>query len=195
MTSKLTPNDLFSLEEYSRIRSEFRAQVLAHKRHRRVALGDHFTLIFEDALTMKYQVQEMLRIEKIFEVDGIREELGAYNPLIPDGTNWKATLLIEYPDVAERQSALSKLVGVEDTIWVQVDGLDRVMAIADEDMDRSTDSKTSAVHFLRFELTKAMVAQLRASAVLSIGISHPAYNLDGVEVDELVRESLIADLD
>ena len=195
MTAKLERNTLYSLEEYSQIRPDFRARVLEHKRHRRLPLGDHVTLHFEDSLTMQYQVQEMLRIERIFEAEGIQDELDAYNPLIPDGSNWKATMLIEYEDVAERREALAKLNGIEHQIWVQAAGHERVHAIADEDMDRSTDDKTSAVHFLRFELPAETVAALKAGAALRIGISHPAYNLDGVEVTDLVRESLIADLD
>ena len=169
--------------------------MLEHKRHRRLALGDHVTLHFEDSLTMQYQVQEMLRIERIFEADGIQDELDAYNPLIPDGSNWKATMLIEYEDVAERRQALAELNGIEHQIWVQAAGQERVHAIADEDMDRATEDKTSAVHFLRFELPAATVEALKGGAALHIGISHPAYNLDGVEVTDLVRESLIADLD
>jgi hypothetical protein len=195
MSSKLDRKSLYSLEEYSRIRSDFRARVLDHKRHRRLALGDHVTLQFEDSLTMQYQIQEMLRIEKIFEAEGIQDELDAYNPLIPDGRNWKATMLIEYSDVDERKTALAGLADVEHQIWVQVDGFDRVHAIADEDMERSTDDKTSAVHFLRFELEPAMAEALKSGESLTVGISHPNYNLDGVTVPELVRESLIADLD
>ena len=195
MTAKLDHKSLYSLEEYSRIRPDFRARVLEHKKHRRLSLGDHVMLHFEDSLTMQYQVQEMLRIEKIFEAEGIQDELDAYNPLIPDGSNWKATMLIEYPDVEERKVALAQLGGIEHDIWVQVGGHERVLAIADEDMERSTDTKTSAVHFLRFELQPEMVAALKSGESLSVGISHANYNLDGVQVPELVRESLIADLD
>jgi len=195
MTQKLDRNSLYSLEEYSQIRAEFRTRVLQHKKHRRLALGDHIMLHFEDSLTMQYQIQEMLRIEKIFEAEGIQDELDAYNPLIPDGSNWKATMLIEYPDVDERKAALAQFAGIEHEVWMQVGGLPRVKAIADEDMERSTDSKTSAVHFMRFELSADMVAALKAGDSLKAGISHPNYNLDGVTVSELVRESLIADLD
>jgi len=195
MAVKLDHNSLYSLEEYSKIRPDFRARVLEHKRHRRVALGDHVMLHFEDSLTMQYQVQEMLRIEKIFEAEGIQDELDAYNPLIPDGSNWKATMLIEYSDVAERKAALAKLGGIENEIWVQIAGHDRVHAIADEDMDRTTPDKTSAVHFLRFELTPEMVAALKSGEGLTIGVSHSEYNLDGITVPDEVRESLIADLD
>ena len=195
MTQKLDRNSLYSLEEYSQIRAEFRTRVLQHKKHRRLALGDHIMLHFEDSLTMQYQIQEMLRIEKIFEAEGIQDELDAYNPLIPDGSNWKATMLIEYPDVDERKAALAQFAGIEHEVWMQVGGLPRVKAIADEDMERSTDSKTSAVHFMRFELSADMVAALKAGDSLKAGISNPNYNLDGVTVSELVRESLIADLD
>ncbi len=174
---------------------DFRARVLQHKKHRRLALGDHVTLHFEDRLTMQYQVQEMLRIEKIFEAAGIQDELDAYNPLIPDGSNWKATMLIEYSDVEERKAALAGLAGMEHSVWVQVNGFDRVHAIADEDMERSTEEKTSAVHFLRFELEPGMVEALKSGETLAVGIGHPNYNLDGITVPELVRESLIADLD
>jgi len=195
MTGKLEHKLLYSLEEYSRIRPDFRARVLEHKKHRRLSLGDHVTLHFEDSLTMQYQVQEMLRIEKIFEAEGIQDELDAYNPLIPDGSNWKATMLIEYPDVDERKAALAQLGGIESDIWVQVGGHERVNAIADEDMERTTEAKTSAVHFLRFELQSAMVEALKSGEALTVGISHANYNLDGLQVPELVRESLIADLD
>ena len=195
MTGKLEHKLLYSLEEYSRIRPDFRARVLEHKKHRRLSLGDHVTLHFEDSLTMQYQVQVMLRIEKIFEAEGIQDELDAYNPLIPDGSNWKATMLIEYPDVDERKAALAQLGGIESDIWVQVGGHERVNAIADEDMERTTEAKTSAVHFLRFELQSAMVEALKSGEALTVGISHANYNLDGLQVPELVRESLIADLD
>lgn len=195
MTVKLDHNSLYSLEEYARIRPDFRARVLQHKKHRRLALGDHVTLHFEDSLTMQYQIQEMLRIEKIFEPEGIQDELDAYNPLIPDGSNWKATMLLEYSDADERRAALVALAGVEHSIWVQVNGFERVHAIADEDMERSTEEKTSAVHFLRFELEPTMIEALKSGESLTVGIGHSNYNLDGVLVPELVRESLIADLD
>jgi hypothetical protein len=195
MAGKLTPQDLFSLEEYARMRGDFRGRVLAHKKHRRLGLGDHLTLHFEDSLTMRYQVQEMLRIERIFEPEGIQDELDAYNPLIPDGSNWKATMLIEYSDVAERQRALARLVGIEEQIWVQANGHDRVHAVADEDMERSADGKTAAVHFLRFELSAEMIRSLREGETLSVGVSHANYTLDGLQVPDLMRESLLADLD
>jgi hypothetical protein len=192
---KLAIGDLYSLEEYARHRDEFRARVLEHKRHRRLHLGAHVTVCFEDRLTMQYQVQEMLRTERIFEEGGILDELSAYNPLIPDGSNWKATLLIEYPDAAERARELARLVGIEHRIWVRVDGQPPVTGIADEDLDRSTETKTSSVHFLRFELTPAMVAALKDGAGLGAGVDHPAYAARVDEVPEHVRESLVADLE
>src|SRR6187399_2740287 len=157
----IEPSSLLSLEAYSRERNAYRSRVIAHKKLRTVHVGEHVTLIFEDEVTIRYQVQEMLRIERIFEEEGIRDELAAYDPLIPDGSNWKATMLIEYPDVAERQAQLAVLRGIEDKVWIEVAGHARVYAIADEDMDRSNDEKTSAVHFLRFELTPPMIAALR----------------------------------
>ncbi len=192
--NKLEPGDLMTLEAYSKARQEFRQQVIAHKKDRTVALGDHVTLLFEDALTVRYQVQEMLRVERIFEEAGIREELDAYNPLIPDGSNWKATLLIEYPDVEERRVMLARLKGVEDRVWVQVDGCERVTAIADEDLERENDEKTSAVHFVRFELTPAMKHALTGGARLAIGVDHPAYAA-GIEAAPAVRTALVGDLD
>jgi hypothetical protein len=159
-----------------------------------VALGEHLTLIFEDELTIRYQVQEMLRVERIFEEEGIRDELAAYDPLIPDGSNWKATMLIEYPDVAERQAQLAVLRGIEDKVWIEVAGHARVYAIADEDMDRSNDEKTSAVHFLRFELTPPMIAALHADSDLAIGVAHPAYAAQIDRVPLAVRSSLAGDL-
>src|SRR4051812_4535891 len=173
----ITPQSLMTLEAYAKARNDFRARVLAHKKSRTVALGDHITLVFEDELTIRYQIQEMLRVERIFEEAGIREELAAYNPLVPDGSNWKATMLIEYPDVAERQLKLALLRGVEDAVWVRVAGHDRVQAIADEDLDRSNDEKTSAVHFLRFELSSPMAGALKAGADLAIGVEHSAYTV------------------
>ena len=165
---QITRDSLMTLEAYAKARPEFRARVMAHKKHRTVHLGAHITLIFEDELTMRYQVQEMLRAEKIFEEDGILNELEAYNPLIPDGSNFKATMMIEYPDIDERQRMLAKLIGIEDRVWVRVAGHSPVYAIADEDLDRETDSKTSSVHFLRFELDKAMCASLKSE----IGRAH-----------------------
>jgi hypothetical protein len=171
----LTRKDLMSLEQYSTARNDFRAKVLEHKRNRSVSLGPNATWTFEDQLTMQYQVQEMLRVERIFEADAIQEELDAYNPLIPDGRNWKATFLLEFPDVDERRQRLSQLKGVEDRCWVQVAGGERVYAIADEDLERENDDKTSSVHFLRFELTAQMCAQVKAGAAIAAGVDHDSY--------------------
>ena len=191
---KLTHNDLWKLEDYARERNAFRAKVIAHKKTRTVHVGPHLTLIFEDRVTVQYQVQEMLRIERIFEPGAIDEELGAYNPLIPDGANLKATMLIEYDDVDERRRELEKLRGIEDLVELVVGSQAPVRAIADEDLDRSNETKTSAVHFLRFELSPAMVAELRAGAPLVFAIAHPHYAAR-VTVEPAVRESLAADLD
>jgi hypothetical protein len=192
--SKLTRDDLYSLEKYAAIRSDFRAKVMAHKKARQVAIGPNATLYFEDRLTMQYQVQEMLRIEKLFESAEIEDELAAYNPLIPDGSNWKATFMVEFPDAEERKTALAQMIGIEDKVWVQVDGHDKVFAIADEDLDREDETKTSSVHFLRFELAPAMAAAVKSGNKVSMGIDHPAYEYR-VEVEEDVRASLTADLD
>ena len=192
---KLAPADLFSLERYSRERLEFRARVMAHKKNRQVTVGPNTMWLFEDRLTVQYQVQEMLRTERIFEAEGIAEELAAYNPLIPDGANWKATFLIEYTDPEIRRVQLEKLKGVEDRCWVQVAGCERLFAIADEDMERENDVKTSAVHFLRFELTAAMVEKLKGGAALSIGIDHPNYRHELAPAGDNVRAALVADLD
>lgn len=190
----LTRDDLLSLERYAATRSEFRTRVIAHKKRRQLTLGGHVTLCFEDRLTIQYQVQEMLRIERIFESAGIDDELAAYNPLIPDGRNWKATMLLEYPDVEQRRVALAALVGIEDDIWVGVEGCARVHAVADEDLERSRADKTSSVHFLRFELDAAMVAALKAGAALAAGIAHPHYTAE-VAVTGALRAALLADLD
>lgn len=189
----LTHDNLFTLEHYARVRPEFRAKVMAHKKNRLVALGEHASLHFEDALTMQYQVQEMLRLERIFEPDLIQEELDVYNPLVPDGANWKATFMIEYPDVEERKIALAKLIGVENVVWVQVADFARVTPIANEDLDRSTDDKTSAVHFLRFELSPDMIAAVKAGAQIRAGIDHPACRVE-TRVQPAVRDALAADL-
>ncbi len=172
---KLKPEDLFSLEQYSRTRKEFRAQVIAHKKIRTIPVGPHTTWCFEDRLTVQYQVQEMLRVERIFEPEGIQEELDAYNPLIPDGSNWKATLLIEFPDAEERRKELTLLKGIEDRCWARVAGFPKVYAIADEDMERENAEKTSSVHFLRFELSPDMAAGARQGAAVSLGIDHDHY--------------------
>ncbi|MBT8441693.1 MAG: DUF3501 family protein [Gammaproteobacteria bacterium] len=191
--NKLVPEDLYSLEAYAKVRDEYRTRVMEHKRHRRLQLGAHVLLLFEDRLTIQYQVQEMLRIERIFEEAGILEELDAYNPLIPDGSNWKATMMIQYPDPDERRGALERLVGIEDRVRITIDGYDPVFAIADEDLDRATESKTSSVHFLRFELTPAMCDAVKHGASLDAGIDHPGYSVEA-PLPEPMRESLIADL-
>ena len=191
---KLTGADLMSLEQYARERPAFRARVLEHKRHRKLAIGPNVTWSFEDRLTMQYQIQEMLRAERIFEPEGIRDELAAYNPLIPDGGNWKATLLIEFTDAAERQRQLAQLIGLEDRCWVQVRGEGRVYAIADEDLERETSEKTSAVHFLRFELTAQMIFALKSGASLAAGVDHERYRHSLDPVPEPVRAALVADL-
>lgn len=191
---KLTRENLYTLEEYSNVRNEFRSKVLAHKKERQVSIGPNATLYFEDALTMQYQVQEMLRIEKIFEAAGIEEELNAYNPLIPDGTNWKATFMIEFPEPETRKVALQRLVGIEDRVWVQVTGFGKVFGIADEDLDRATQDKTSAVHFIRFELSHAMIAAAREGSNLSMGIDHSKYNYTIGSVNDTLRQSLVGDL-
>lgn len=195
MTQKLTREDLYSLEDYSEVRDEFRRKVLEHKKSRRLALGTNAALYFEDRLTMQYQVQEMLRIEKIFEADGIRDELDAYNPLIPDGKNWKATFMVEFPDLQERREMLKHLVGIENRVYVQVDGFERIFAIADEDLERADAEKTSAVHFMRFELGDAEIEALRTGAKLRAGIDHENYRVDVDPVDDAIRASLIGDLD
>ena len=184
---------LLSLEAYAKERNAFRAKVIEHKKRRNVHLGEHLTLQFEDELTIRYQVQEMLRIERIFEEEGIRHELEAYNPLVPDGGNWKATMLIEYPDAEERRRMLAKLKGIEEKTWVQVAGCAKVLAIADEDLERENEEKTSSVHFLRFELDPGMREKLHAGAALAIGVDHPQYRAS-LTVPEEVRASLMADL-
>ncbi len=192
--AKITRDSLMTLEAYAKIRQEFRAQAMAHKKYRKVSLGENITLIFEDELTIRYQVQEMLHVEKIFHEDGINHELETYLPLIPDGQNWKATMMIEYPDPVERAEKLTNLVGVEDKVWVKVTGYAPICAIADEDLERATAEKTSSVHFLRFELTQDMIQALRQGALLSMGIEHPAYPISVDVVDTNVRESLLNDL-
>lgn len=191
---KLSRADLWSLEQYAEQRPEFRRQVLAHKRDRQVGLGAHARLYFEDRLTIHYQIQEMLRIERVFEPAGIQEELDAYNPLIPDGQNWKATFMLEYDDPEERRVRLGQLTGIEDRVWVRIGTGSPVFAIADEDMDRERGDKTSAVHFLRFELPAEDIARLFAGAGITAGIDLPAYPVVGVELPEAVVASLRADL-
>jgi hypothetical protein len=190
---KLAAADLMKLEDYAQQRADFRKHVLEHKKHRKLHIGPHLTLLFEDRLTIQYQIQEMLRIERIFERGAIEEELGAYNPLIPDGSNWKATCLIEYEDPVERARHLSQLMGIEDRIWVQVGEGPQVSAIADEDMDRANETKTSAVHFLRFELDAEGRKAALAGGKLRFGVTHPAYS-ETVEAAESVRRALAADL-
>lgn len=192
---KLTREDLFSLEQYAEKRAAFRDEVLRHKSNRRLALGTNAALYFEDRLTMQYQIQEMLRIERIFEAAGINEELAAYNPLIPDGCNWKATFMVEFPEVEERRVMLAHLVGIENSVYMRVGDLPRCVAIADEDMDRADATKTSAVHFLRFELNAEQVAALKDGAPLAAGIDHPNYQTEICPVAANIRASLLADLD
>jgi len=184
---------LLTLEAYARERADFRAQVIEHKKHRTVQLGDSVTLIFEDELTIRYQIQEMLRVERIFEEQGVQDELETYNPLVPDGRNFKATMMLEYVDPEERQRWLAKLIGIEDKVWVQVRGFERVWAVADEDLARENEQKTSSVHFLRFELTDAMAQVLKSGLGLSIGIDHPQYRAI-LEVSAAVCDALIKDL-
>ena len=191
---KLTREDLLSLEEYAEQRLAFRDTVMTHKKDRRLDLGTNATLYFEDRLTMQYQVQEMLRIEKIFEANGINEELEAYNPLSPDGSNWKATFMIEFPEAEERQEMLGQLVGIENRVYVQVADFDRLFAVADEDLDRSDDHKTSAVHFMRFEFPPEQSAALKSGASLIAGIDHENYTVEVQPVNDAVRVSLLNDL-
>ena len=186
--------DLWSLEEYSVRREAYRAEVMAHKKSRRILLGEHILLMFEDETTIRYQIQEMLRIEKVFEVAGIQDELDAYNPLIPDGDNWKCSMLIQYEDVAERQQRLTELVGVEDKVWLQVGDLPKLYPIADEDMDRSREEKTSAVHFLRYQLSAEHISAVKSGASLSAGVEHSAFPCADVTVDDATRASLASDL-
>ena len=191
---QITRDSLMTLEAYSKARQEFRAKVMAHKKNRKVHLGENVTLIFEDELTVRYQIQEMLRVEKIFDEAGIIDELDSYGPLVPDGMNWKATMMIEYPDPVERAAKLAELIGIEDRVWVKVNGSDPVYAIADEDLERETEEKTSSIHFLRFELAPEMIRALRRDAPLSMGIDHRAYEVLAEEVAEAVRDALVKDL-
>ena len=191
---QITRDSLMTLEAYSKARQEFRARVMVHKKDRTLPLGGNVTLIFEDELTIRYQIQEMLRAERIFEAESIDDELGAYNPLVPDGSNWKATMMIEYPDLDERRQKLEKLIGIEDQVWVKVEGHQRVYAVADEDLERETAEKTSAVHFLRFEFDRAMMEALKNGAPVSAGIDHPQYNVTVDNLDAAVRASLAGDL-
>jgi hypothetical protein len=192
--NKLTRKDLYSLEAYSEMRDEFRKKVIAHKENRRLELGNHILLSFEDKLIMQYQIQEMLKAERIFEAAAIEEELEVYNPMIPDGTNWKATMLIQYPDVAERQRELTRLIGIEDLIWMQVNGCEKIYAIADEDLERANDEKTSAVHFMRFELEPEMITAVKSGATISAGVDHKNYQATVNPVSDELRKSLLSDL-
>ncbi|MDE2234832.1 MAG: DUF3501 family protein [Gammaproteobacteria bacterium] len=191
---KLARQDLWNLEDYAQKREGFRARVMAHKKSRSLQLGPHVRLLFEDRLTMQYQVQEMLRAERIFEPEGIQDELNVYNALIPDGSNWKATMLIEYADVLERHKALARLIGIETRTWIQVAGHEPVHAIADEDLERETAEKTSSVHFLRFELSPEMIAAFKKGAVLNAGVDHPNYHARVAPLAEALRRALLADL-
>lgn len=192
--ARITRDSLMSLEAYAKARSGFRAKVLEHKKNRKVPLGEHMTLLFEDETTVRYQVQEMLRIERIFEDEPIAHELDAYNPLVPDGRNLKATMLIEYEDADVRRRELGRLIGIEDRTWIRVAGHDRVYAIADEDLERENEEKTSAVHFLRFELDEAMAQALKRGAALAVGVDHDNYRHETDPVPEAVRASLVADI-
>jgi hypothetical protein len=191
---RIARDSLLTLEAYAKQRKDFRARVMAHKHARSVHLGEHVTLLFEDELTIRYQIQEMLRVERIFEEAGIQDEIDAYDPLVPDGHNWKVTMLVEYEDVEDRKRALARLKGIEDRVWVQVEGQARVHAIADEDLERENDQKTSSVHFLRFELAPAMIATLKGGAALAIGVDHAAYAATLSPVPDATRNALLADL-
>ena len=192
-THLLSRQDLWSLEDYATHRAEYRAQVMQHKKHRQVSLGPNATLYFEDRLTIKYQIQEMLRIEKVFEAEGIAEELETYNPLIPDGTNWKATFMIEYADAEIRAAQLAKMKGIEDLVWVQVEGFDKVWCISNEDLGRTNDVKTSSVHFMRFELSPEMIEQAKQGASVAMGVEHSVYS-HSTPLDKETRHSLMNDL-
>ena len=190
----LERKDLWSLEQYAEKREGYRAEVLAHKQNRRVLVGQHILLVFEDEKTIRYQIQEMLRIEKVFEAAGIQEELEAYNPLIPDGDNWKCSMLIQYPEVEERRLRLAELLDVENRVWVQVGETEKLFALADEDLERANDDKTSAVHFLRFQLGAAQVSAVKEGATITFGVDHKNYQEEDVLVSKDVRASLGADL-
>jgi hypothetical protein len=190
----ITRDSLMTLESYAKARPALRAEVMAHKKNRMVELGDHVTLIFEDEKTMRYQIQEMLRAERTFEESGIQDELDAYNPLVPDGTNWKATMMIQYSDPDARKLALASLKGIEDRVWVQVADRPKVFAIADEDLERENEEKTSSVHFLRFELDATSIAAAKASSPIRMGIDLEAYKVESVTLAETTRAALIVDL-
>lgn len=190
----ITRDSLLTLEGYAKVRPEMRAEVMAHKKNRMVELGDHVTLIFEDEKTMRYQIQEMLRAERTFEEAGIQDELDAYNPLVPDGTNWKATMMIQYSDPDERKLALAKLKGIEDRVWVQVADQPRVYAIADEDLERENEEKTSSVHFLRFELDPTSISAAKSGASIRMGIDLDAYRVESMTLADNTRAALTVDL-
>ena len=192
--AQISRDSLWTLEHYARIRNQFRQEVIAHKKLRQVALGEHITLFFEDEKTIRYQIQEMLRIEKTFEESGIQDELDAYNPLIPTGRNFKCTMMIEYPDPEVRKVELAKLKGVEDRVWVQVEGREKVYAIADEDLERENEEKTSSVHFMRFELDEDMAGALKYGVSLSMGVDHPYYTVKVDPVSSETRAALVKDL-
>jgi len=194
MTQQLTRDDLLSLEQYHEKRPEIRAATMLHKKSRNLPVGPNVTLYFEDATTLKYQIQEILRAEKVFDADGINEELEVYNAMLPTGTNWKATMMIEFVDVGERVKALSQLIGIDRKTWVQVEGFDKVFAISNEDLDRETEDKTSAVHFMRFELTPDMIAAVKQGAAIAMGIDHENYSHEVSPVPENYREALVNDL-
>jgi hypothetical protein len=194
MSQQITRDDLMSLEQYAENRGDFRQQVMSHKKNRQVALGPNTTLYFEDRLTLLYQIQEMLRIEKVFEADGINEELEAYNPMIPSGRNFKATYMIEYPDAVIRAAQLEKMVGIEDLIWMQIGDRDKFWSIADEDLERSTENKTSAVHFLRLEVDDVSAQALKDGEKWIVGVQHPVYTYQ-FEVTGETRDCLLNDLD
>jgi len=192
--NKLTRKDLYSLEQYSEMRNDYRKKVMAHKENRRVELGEHVLLSFEDKLIMQYQIQEMLKAEKIFDAEGIEEELNVYNPMIPDGSNWKATMLIQYTDVSERQRELARLIGIENKVWMQVENFEKIYAIADEDLERDNEEKTSAVHFMRFELSDNMVTAVKSGSEISAGVEHENYMEMIQPLTSNVRDSLAGDL-
>lgn len=192
---KLSRDDLYSLEEYAEVRPTFRAEVMQHKKNRQLAIGPNVTLYFEDYTVMHYQIQEILRAERVFEAAGIEEELATYNVMIPDGSNWKATFMIEITDENERRDALSKMIGIENQVWVKVDGFNEVIPVSDEDLERDNENKTSSVHFMRFELSPEMVSALKSGCRLSAGIHHPAYEHTVESVPQHIRDSLVSDLD
>jgi hypothetical protein len=192
--TKLQRDDLWTLEAYAKKRPDFRKEVMTHKKDRQIQLGDHVRMLFEDEKTIRYQIQEMLRIEKVFEEEGIQDELDAYNPLIPDGNNWKCTMMIEFPDIEERRSALAKLIGIEDKIWMRVGDHSTVLPIANEDLERSTEEKTSSVHFMRFQLTADMIASAKNGEDIWIGVDHPQYATEAIKVPEALRVQLSNDL-